>query len=98
MFSNYEEVIGYIEDENVEVIDFKILDLVGRWHHLSITVDKFNESVLEDGIGFDGSSYGFLTVEASDMVFIPDISTAFIDPFAKAKTLVMLANIYECKP
>ena len=95
MFKNYEEVNAYLNEENVELIDFKLLDLDGRWHHLTITTNKFSREVIEDGIGFDGSSYGFLTVEKSDMVFKPDISTAFIDPFAKANTLVMLTNIYS---
>jgi len=94
MFKKREEVQEYIKSENVEIIDFKIVDMVGKWHHLSITKEKYDEEIYKKGIGFDGSSYGFKSVEKSDMVFIPDISTAFIDPFAKVKTLVMICNIY----
>ena len=94
MFKSVKEVKDYCKKYDVKLIDFKVIDLAGRWHHLTITVDRFDEKVMEDGIGFDGSSYGFLTVEKSDMVFIPDITTAFVDPFAKQKTLTMIANIY----
>lgn len=94
MFKNLQEVNAYCKKFDIKLIDFKIIDLAGRWHHLTITVDKLTEETLEDGIGFDGSSYGFLTVEKSDMVFIPDLTTAFLDPFTKIKTLTMLADIY----
>ncbi|HAA47970.1 MAG TPA: glutamine synthetase, partial [Synergistaceae bacterium] len=72
-----------------------MVDRAGRWHQLSIPAARFNEETLSEGIGFDGSSYGFLTVEKSDMVFRPDLSTAFLDPFSEQKTLVMIANIYR---
>lgn len=95
MFKTIDEVKGFIQKEQIKMIDFKIIDMIGRWHHLSIPVTRFNESVLKNGIGFDGSSYGFLTVEKSDMVFIPDLSTAFIDPFIEIPTLVMIGDIYR---
>lgn len=94
MFKNLDDLHNYCKEKEVKFIDFKIIDLQGRWHHLTITVDKLTQITLEDGIGFDGSSYGFLTVEKSDMVFIPDLKTAFLDPFAQHKTITMIANIY----
>jgi len=94
MFKSVQEVQAFCKREAVDFIDFKVIDLTGRWHHLTITPDRFTEHVMEDGIGFDGSSYGFLRVNKSDMVFIPDLSTAFLDPFTKRKTLTMIANIY----
>ena len=94
MFTNVKEVKSYCKKNEIKFIDFKIIDLAGRWHHLTITVDRLTDETMEDGIGFDGSSYGFLTVEKSDMVFIPDLSSAFVDPFTKIKTITMLANIY----
>lgn len=84
-----------IETEKVELIDFKIVDMKGRWHRLSIPVERFTERTMTEGIGFDGSSYGFLTVEKSDMVFVPDLTTAFIDPFAELKTMIIIADIYR---
>lgn len=94
MFKNYEEVVAFIEKNSIRMIDFKMLNLRGQWKHLSITPRKFTKDILTSGIGFDGSSYGFLTVEQSDMVFIPDITTAFVDPFAELKTLCMMTNIF----
>lgn len=97
MFKNYLEAKNYITENNIKIIDFKIVDMSGRWHHLTIPATRFNENILKDGIGFDASSYGFLKVEKSDMVFIPDISTSFIVPFSKIPTLTMIGNIYAIK-
>ncbi len=75
MFKNIQEMITYCDTEKVEIIDLKVIDMRGKWHRLSITSQKLSADLLVKGIGFDGSSYGFLTVEKSDMVMIPDIST-----------------------
>lgn len=91
----FKETLQLIDSEQVKLIDFKIVDIKGRWHQLAIPVERFKERIMAEGIGFDGSSYGFLTVEKSDMVFIPDLSTAFIDPFAEIKTLIIIADIYR---
>jgi glutamine synthetase len=64
------------EARGIEFIDLKMLDLAGRLHHLSFPLSRFTEDICSEGIGFDGSSYGFLKVEASDMVMIPDLDTA----------------------
>lgn len=98
MFKTVDSVKEYCKDQNIAFIDFKIIDLSGRWHHLTITPDMFDESVMEYGIGFDGSSYGFISLEKSDMVFIPDLSTGFLDPFTREKTLVFISDIYKLDP
>ena len=97
MFNKINEMISYCKKENVEVIDFKVIDMKGRWHRLSITSSKLSEDIMVKGIGFDGSSYGFLTVEKSDMVMIPDITSAYLDSYKDHKTLVCVANIYVIK-
>lgn len=94
MFENISQAVDFIKEKDIKIVDFKVIDMVGRWRHLSIPARRFNQSIMEDGIGFDGSSYGFLSVENSDMVFKPDIETAFLDPFTEEKTLTMIANIY----
>ena len=78
--------------KGIEFIDLKALDLSGRLHHISFPMDRFTENVCDDGIGFDGSSYGFLKVENSDMVLVPDLNTANLDPFRKRPTLSMFAE------
>ena len=97
MFKNIKEMIEYCTIENVEVIDLKVVDMKGRWHRLSITSQKLSLDLMDKGIGFDGSSYGFLTVEKSDMVMIPDVTTCFLDSSKEHKTIVVIANIYVIK-
>lgn len=95
MFRDYKELLNYIDQNGIRIIDFKVVTLSGRWNHLSIPVERLSEKVFTDGIGFDGSSYGYSTVEKSDMYFVPDLSTAFIDKYYKIPTLSMIANIYN---
>ncbi|MDX1700711.1 MAG: type I glutamate--ammonia ligase [Melioribacteraceae bacterium] len=84
-----------IKKHNIEVIDLKATDLVGRLQHLSLPVGKgIVERLVKEGVGFDGSSYGFRKVENSDMVMIPDLKTAVIDPFREAVTLSFYCNIH----
>lgn len=94
MFKTYDEVMDFCKRENIQMIDFKMIDLIGRWRHLSIPVGRFKPDTLKYGIGFDGSNYGFAPVEKSDMVFIPDISTAVYDPFTEIPTLSMIGDVY----
>lgn len=95
MFKNYKELFDYVTREEIEMLDFKIPDLTGRWRHLTIPVQRLSEKVFEDGFGFDGSNYGYASIEASDMVYIPDLTTAFFDPFWDRPTLSFMGNIYE---
>ncbi|MFN2370049.1 MAG: type I glutamate--ammonia ligase [Candidatus Krumholzibacteriia bacterium] len=90
--TNYAQVRRRIQDEGIEFVDLKMLDLTGRLHHISLPAERFTEDVLDEGIGFDGSSYGFLKVENSDMVLVPDLATAARDPFRRRPTLTMFAE------
>jgi len=82
----------------VEFIDLKVLDLPGRLHHLSFPFERFTPEVCQEGVGFDGSSYGFLEVEDSDMVLVPDLDTACLDPFRRRPTLTMFAQVCRTDP
>lgn len=93
MFSNYRELKAYVEREGIETLDFKITELAGGWRHLTIPVSRMKEEIFEQGYGFDGSNYGYAPVEDSDMVWVPDLTTAFLDPFWKEKTLSFLGKI-----
>jgi len=92
MFKNAEEVIKFIKDNDIQMVDFKMVDISGSFRHVTIPASHFNEKVLINGIGFDASNYGYALVEKSDMVFIPDIATAMIDPFCAVKTLSICGN------
>ena len=95
MCKSFEDFSALAKAHDIKMVDFKEIDLDGRWHHLSIPIERFTPELLEKGIGFDGSSYGFLTVEKSDMVFIPDLSSAFVDPVIEIPTISMIGDIYR---
>jgi glutamine synthetase len=94
MFKSYQEVMEFCSEHKIQMIDFKMIDLLGRWRHLGLPIGRFNQDTLKYGIGFDGSNYGFAPVEKSDMVFIPDISTTVFDPFTEVPTLSMIGDVY----
>ena len=95
MFKDAAEAIAYVKKEGVEYIDVRFCDLPGSMHHFNIPAAQF-ESTLEDGQMFDGSSIrGFQAINESDMKLLPDLATAYIDPFRKAKTLVINFSIVD---
>ncbi len=91
---NFAQVRQEAAAKGIEFVDLKSVDLNGRLHHLSLPFDRFTKDVCTEGIGFDGSSYGFLKVENSDMVLLPDLTTAVVDPFRERPTLHMFASAH----
>ncbi len=90
------DVVKMIKDNGVLIVDFRFLDFIGMWQHFSISVNEFSVSMFEEGLGFDGSSIrGWQSINASDMLVIPDLTTARIDPFFKHSTLVLLCDIVD---
>jgi len=90
------EVIEYAKKHNVRMVDFRFLDFPGIWQHFSVPISEFDESSFEDGYGFDGSSIrGWMPINASDMLVIPDPNTAILDPFSKLPTLILICNIVD---
>ncbi|MDL2236688.1 type I glutamate--ammonia ligase [Christensenellaceae bacterium OttesenSCG-928-K19] len=94
MFKTLSEAKEYCKKNEIMMVDFMMIDLNGRWRHLTMPVDRLTQATMEDGIGFDGSNYSFAPIEASDMVFIPDLSTAYTDLFAEVPTLAMIGDVY----
>ncbi len=96
MFKKVDEVLRFLKDTGVEMVDYKFSNLYGGWHHISIPTSRVSEKILLDGVGFDGSSTpGFKNLEAGDMSLVPDLQTGFIDPFWKVRTLSFVCNIVE---
>lgn len=87
------DVLKMCEKHGIKMIDFKMTDLDGRWRHITIPVERFDENIFKYGIGFDGSNYGYAPIEKSDMIFIPDPATAVIDPFVEIPTLSMSGDV-----
>lgn len=93
MFQTLDEVLTWAAARQVKMVDFKMTDLEGRWRHITIPLHRLTEDTMRYGIGFDGSNYGFAPVENSDMVFLPDLSTATLDPFAEIPTMMMVGDV-----
>src|SRR5215213_11585417 len=84
------EVLAMVESEGVEFVDLRFCDLPGIMQHVTIPAGVLNEGTFEDGHGFDGSSIrGFQQIQESDMILLPDATTAYIDPFRARQTLVL---------
>ena len=92
MSKSVKDIMKLINDNQIEMVDFKMVDINGQYRHVTIPAKNFNESTMQNGIGFDASNYGYAVVEKSDMVFIPDPDTAVIDPFCQIPTLSMTGN------
>ena len=62
MFNSLVEAKRFMEEKHIQMVDFMMIDLNGRWRHLTIPADRFTEDTFKSGIGFDGSNYGFAPV------------------------------------
>jgi len=89
-------VLALAKKQGARMIDVKFVDTFGTWQHFSLPIGELNEEVFVDGFGFDGSSIrGWKSIEASDMLAMPDPDTAFIDPFCAVPTLSLTCDITE---
>ena len=94
MFTSPAEVLAYIEQEGVEFVDIRFTDLPGMQHHFNVPASSVDEDFFVTGQLFDGSSIrGFAGLAESDMQLIPDVETAYLDPFRVRKTLAMNFSI-----
>ncbi|MCR5798467.1 MAG: type I glutamate--ammonia ligase [Lachnospiraceae bacterium] len=93
MAKTLKDIQELIKENNIEIVDFKLTDIDGRWRHLSIPAERLTESTMTNGIGFDGSNYGYAPVENSDMVFIPVLDSAVIDSYCEIPTLSMIGDV-----
>jgi glutamine synthetase len=90
------DVVRLVQDEGIEVVDVRFIDLPGMTQHFSTPAHELTEDVFDDGFGFDGSSIrGFQRIQESDMILKPDPSTAVVDPFRQHKTLNINCFIHD---
>jgi glutamine synthetase len=90
------EVLAFAKEKGAKVVDIRFLDFPGVWQHFTVPMSELDESSFEDGFGFDGSSIrGWQPINASDMLVIPDPTTAKMDPFFEVPTLVVVGNIVD---
>lgn len=91
-----QEALDFARENDARQVDLRFTDIPGLNQHISYPISMLNEDAFEDGFGIDGSSIrGWAAINESDMLIIPDASTAFMDPFAEIRTLVMLGDILD---
>jgi glutamine synthetase len=96
MFSNADDVLKFIKDEDVMFVDVRFCDLPGVMQHFNVPAESVDETFFTDGQMFDGSSIrGFQAINESDMKLMPDLPTAYIDPFRTEKTLNINMSIVD---
>ncbi|MBS3735574.1 MAG: type I glutamate--ammonia ligase [Candidatus Bipolaricaulota bacterium] len=84
-----------LDESGVEFIDVKAVDPIGRWRHITIPKSSFTRELVSRGIGFDSSSYGYSSVENSDMLLAPDLETAKLEPTEEGEVLSLIGDIYQ---
>ncbi len=90
------ETIKRIRDEDIEFVDFRFANTLGKEQHVTVPASAVDEELLTDGKMFDGSSIlGWKGINDSDMVLMPDTEASFLDPFAEHKTLNINCDILE---
>ena len=94
--SEVQKVLDLIKEKKIQVVDVKFCDLPGTWQHFSIPAATLDGAMIREGLGFDGSSIrGFQAINESDMLLLPDVSTAFVDPVLSVPTLSLSCDIYD---
>src|SRR5580700_4739078 len=93
---NPQEVLEFAKSKEVRQVDLRFTDLPGLQQHVSYPISQLTQDSFEEGFGIDGSSIrGWAAINESDMLLIPDASTAFIDPFGEIRTLVMTSDVID---
>src|SRR5213076_1361732 len=91
-----QSVIDLAHKQGLKIVDLKFIDLIGTWQHFSIPVQELTRGLFSEGIGFDGSSIrGFQHIHESDMLLIPDASTAIVDPVLRVPTLSINCDVID---
>ena len=90
------QVVEFAKENGALMVDYKFMDFVGTWQHVSVPMTEFDEDTFEEGQGFDGSSIrGWQPIHASDMILLPDPTSAKMDPFVAVPTLSLICNIFD---
>jgi glutamine synthetase len=90
------EVLEFAKKHKVMMVDLKFVDFPGTWQHFTIPIEELTDTVFTEGSGFDGSSIrGWQAINNSDMMVVPDPTTAVMDPFTSAPTLSMICNVVD---
>jgi glutamine synthetase len=95
-FVTLQELLQLAQSKGIARVDLRVTDLVGRWQHFTIPLNRVKESLFVDGNGFDGSSLrGFQQIQESDMLAIPDIESAQIDPIPNPNAIALICDVAD---
>ena len=90
------EVLELAKKHKAVMVDLKFVDFPGTWQHFTIPIEELTDNVFTEGSGFDGSSIrGWQAINNSDMMVVPDPTTAVMDPFTSAATISMICNVVD---
>jgi len=90
------EVVKFAKEQGTRMVDLKFMDFPGMWQHFTVPISQLEEASFEEGFGFDGSYIrGWQAIHASDMLVIPDATTAVMDPFTETPALSLICNIVD---
>ena len=90
------DVLKFISDNDIKYVDFRFTDPRGKWQHVTFDITMIDEEIFAEGTMFDGSSIaGWKAINESDMMLMPDPSTATMDPFFAAPTLSIVCDVLE---
>ena len=93
---NPREALEFAKKHKIQMVDLKFVDLIGTWQHFSIPVEELTEGLFKDGSGLDGSSIrGWKAINDSDLLMIPDPTTACLDPFCAVPTMSLVGNVVD---
>ncbi|MFL2634274.1 MAG: type I glutamate--ammonia ligase [Dehalococcoidia bacterium] len=93
---NFSELKKIVDENDVRRVDLRVTDMPGRWQQFTIPVDRLTENLFDEGQGFDGSSLrGFQEIHESDMLLIPDMDSARIEPISEIGTLVITCSVKD---
>src|SRR5437016_779423 len=93
---NPKEILAFTKEKEIRQFVLRFTDLPGLSQRVSYPISQLTADSFEEGFGIDGSSIrGWAAINESDMLLIPDASTAYIDPFYESKTLVMTCDVID---
>ena len=89
-----DKILKILEEKKYQFVDLRFCDTLGKEQHVSLPVSIVDEDLFDEGKMFDGSSIsGWKSINESDMVLMPDVSTAVKDPFAEHKTMIIRCDV-----
>ena len=90
------DLLSMIAEESVEYVDIRFTDPRGKLQHVTVCADQVTPDFIADGFMFDGSSIaGWKSIEESDMKLMPDVNSAYLDPFYAEKTICVHCTVVE---